>query len=284
VTAATLDYIGYGSAVSFDLSDGSGATTGVGGTWTGVTSVTGSGTIGNVTGAFADDTRQSAVSGIIYGAGFSAVTGTGGNVTGVTGDFDVGTKKSSASGLDYSGFNLGVVSGSGAGATITGGNLTYTLDNSVADKGSSNGVTWTSFGNINDATGTVNFGTAGALTGNVTAATLDYSGYGGLANVNLSGTGTTGVGGSVSGVSAIVASSNLAVSGTTGGPLSITETGAGTTTTLGSGVSSLTVGGTITLTAAGMVNEGAAGVVKASTLTGSSVGATTLNGANQIAS
>ena len=45
---------------------------------------------------------------------------TGGNVAAVTGIFNVTTKVSSASGINYSGFNVGTVSGSGAAATVTG--------------------------------------------------------------------------------------------------------------------------------------------------------------------
>src|SRR5690606_2193057 len=51
VTADVLDYSGYGSAVTFDLANGAGASTGIGGTWSGVTAVTGSGNSDTLFGA-----------------------------------------------------------------------------------------------------------------------------------------------------------------------------------------------------------------------------------------
>src|SRR5438132_9736487 len=95
---------------------------------------------------------------------------------------------------------------------------TYTLDAAVDDKGSSNGITWTAFKNISDATGTVAFGAASSITGNVTAATLNETGYGSNLTVTITGAnaGTaTDIGGSFSGVSAIDA--NAAKSNTMGG-------------------------------------------------------------------
>ena len=192
------------------------------------TAVTGSGAIANVNGSFADGTGKSSASGITY-TGFDTVSGSGGDVTGVTGNFDIGTKVSSASGLDYSGFNVTTVSGSGAGATITGTGQTYTLDASTANKGSGNGLTWTSFGKIadggtgtinttggqsytltganagtvstllpggftgigtiNDAAGTIHFGANGSLSGDVVVATLDYGSYASAVGFDLSATG-----------------------------------------------------------------------------------------------
>ena len=291
VTAATLNYGSYGSAVTFDLANGSGATTGIGGTWNGVTTVTGngnsaitgsstfalsgvnagtagsvafsgftaadaatitgavgfddvaktsqgmtfasatsvggSGTIANVVGSFADNTGTSSASGIAY-SGFGAVTGTGGSVTGVTGSFNLGTKVSGASGIDYSGFGVTTLTGSGAGATIAGSGQTYTLNNTIANQGSSAGVTWTGFGSIADASGTVAFGTGGSLSGNVTAATLNYGSYGSAVTFDLAdGSGaTTGIGGTWNGVtavtgngssSAITGSSTFALSGPNAG-------------------------------------------------------------------
>ncbi|MGS1126455.1 filamentous hemagglutinin N-terminal domain-containing protein [Rhodanobacter sp. UC4437_H4] len=278
VTAATLNYGSHSGAVTFDLADGSGATTGIGGTWAGVTAVTGngngaitgsstfalsganagsaggvaftgftaadaatitgaagfddiaktsqgmtfvnatsvggSGTIANVVGSFADNTGTSSASGIVY-SGFDAVTGTGGSVTGVTGSFNLGTKVSSASTLDYSGFGVTTLTGSGAGATIAGSGQTYTLDNTVIDQGSSGGVTWMGFGNIADTSGTVAFGTGGSVSGNVTAATLNYGSHSGAVTFDLAdGSGaTTGIGGTWAGVTAVTGNGNGAITG-----------------------------------------------------------------------
>src|SRR5207249_4825836 len=54
---------------------------------------------------------------------------------------------------------------------------TYTLEAVVADKVSRHGALPTSFKNISDATGTVNFQASGSVSGNVTADTLNYSTY-----------------------------------------------------------------------------------------------------------
>ncbi|MEO5831256.1 MAG: filamentous hemagglutinin N-terminal domain-containing protein, partial [Rhodanobacter sp.] len=174
------------------------------------TSVTGTGAITNVVGSFADDTLKSTASLITYSTGFASVSGSGGGVTGVAGNFDLGTKVSSSSTLDYSGFNLVTVSGSGAAAAITGSGLTYVLDNTVANKGSSGSVAWTSFGNISDATGTIDFGTGGSVTGNVTAAALNYGSYGTAVTFDLSdGSGTSsGIGGTWTGVTAVTGSTS----------------------------------------------------------------------------
>ncbi|EIL89600.1 hypothetical protein, partial [Rhodanobacter spathiphylli] len=51
ITAQTLNYTNYGTAVTFDLGNGAGATSGMGGTWTGVTTVTGSGNSDTITGS-----------------------------------------------------------------------------------------------------------------------------------------------------------------------------------------------------------------------------------------
>ncbi|HTM28469.1 MAG TPA: hypothetical protein VL097_03835, partial [Rhodanobacter sp.] len=183
-------------------------------TFANATSVGGSGTIASVAGGFADNTGTSSASGIVY-SGFDAVTGTGGSVTGVTGSFNLGTRVSGTSGIDYSGFNVTTLSGSGAGATIAGSGQTYTLDNTVADQGSNGGVTWTGFGNIADTSGTVAFGTGGSLSGNVTAATLNYGSYGSAVAFDLAhGVGaTTGIGGTWAGVSTVTGNGNGAITG-----------------------------------------------------------------------
>ncbi len=159
------------------------------------TSVGGSGSIANVVGSFADNTRISSASGIAY-SGFGTVTGTGGSVTGVTGSFDLGTKVSSASGIDYSGFNLTTLAGSGAGATIAGSNQTYNLTGT--DAGNNGTLSWTSFGNLSDSgAGTFMFANGAGVSGMLTSAaagTLDYSAYTTAVNVDLGGT-ATGTGG-----------------------------------------------------------------------------------------
>ena len=69
--------------------------------------------------------------------------------------------------------------------SVGGSGLTYALDNTIANKGSADSVTWTGIQNISDATGTVNFGTGGSVGGGVTAQTLNYSTYGSPVSVTL---------------------------------------------------------------------------------------------------
>src|SRR6185312_6016534 len=108
---------------------------------------------------------------------------------------------------------------------------------------------------------------AGMLTGSSAGATT-------LNGANRIGT----LGGFTAASFALTNAQTLAVSGTLDG-------GASTSlkTTSGDLAINGPVKGTATsLTSAGAISEGAAGVITAGTLTGSSVGATTLNGANQI--
>ncbi|MDE2279561.1 MAG: S-layer family protein, partial [Xanthomonadaceae bacterium] len=229
-----------------------------------------------------------------------------------TGSFDLGTKVSGASGINYSGFGVTTLTGSGSGATITGSGQTYTLTG--ANAGNNGTIGWTSFGNIADSgSGTLiatnqawaltgaNQGTVGDLSGTFTGigslidtgkgyismhsgadgslsgslnagsqGTLDYSGYTTTVNINLGGGGTTGIGGTVAGISAIKADSDLAVNGSLAGPLAITVTNPGATTTLGllnvgtdlslntdgavqQASGPLTIGGTTTIQAGGAI-------------------------------
>src|SRR5699024_10463008 len=50
LNAPTLDYSNYGSAVTFDLANTSGGTTGIGGIWAGVSNVAGSSNSDTITG------------------------------------------------------------------------------------------------------------------------------------------------------------------------------------------------------------------------------------------
>ncbi|WP_449423657.1 hypothetical protein, partial [Rhodanobacter lindaniclasticus] len=139
-------------------------------------------------------------------------------------------------------------------------------------------------GNLID-TGTGHFlmhvGADGDISGNLDGGSdgsLDYTGYTTPVAVNLSGTGTTGVGGTASGIAAITASSNLDVQGNVGGMLTITTTGAGTTTTLGA----TTVGGDLNITASGDVLQtgGALNVAGASTIDAGTSAITLAGGSN----
>jgi filamentous hemagglutinin family protein len=262
-SASSIIYTGFGAVagtssgsvtdVTGDFDDGSGESSATNVIYSGFGTVvgTGGGSVTGVNGAFDDNTKKSSSSGITYN-GFDTVAGNGGVVTGVTGNFDVDTDVSSASGIDYSGFSLGTVAGQGTTATLTGAGDTWSLTGLNA--GGIGSLSWTGFGNIDDATGTVDFGTAGSVSGNITANALDYS-YASAVAVNLSGLGTTGVGGTVSGVSDVTSLNNLAVSGASAGALDLITTGAGATTTL----ANLTVNGNLGVYSAGAVLQGGAG-------------------------
>src|SRR5207247_410976 len=87
---------------------------------------------------------------------------TAGTITGVGGNVVANTIKANA----------------GQNNTVGGTGATYPPRPASADKGTSSGYTWTAFQNVNDATGTVVFGNASSVSGNVTAATLNETGYG----------------------------------------------------------------------------------------------------------
>ena len=74
----------------------------------------------------------------------------------------------------------GALNGEGGTDTIQGTGLTYAL--SGANQGSVSGIYWYTIENINDATGTVNLGT-GALSGTVTADTVNFGTTGAIAGI-----------------------------------------------------------------------------------------------------
>jgi hypothetical protein len=95
------------------------------------------------------------------------------------------------------------------------------LTDGTPNAGSGNGKTWSNFRTINDAGGTVNFNASGSVTGSVTAATLDYSGYVGPVTFDVADRSgnTTGIGTTWTGVSAVTgngdASSSIIGNGAT---------------------------------------------------------------------
>ncbi|MEP7184896.1 MAG: autotransporter-associated beta strand repeat-containing protein [Rhodanobacter sp.] len=367
IAARSLNYAGYSVPVSFDLSNGSGATTGVGGTWSGVATVAGSGNTDTIKGSNQTYTLTGANAGgngTVSWSGFEKIadSGTGsinttggrtynlagtnagtvtsllaGGFTGIgnlgdstAGNFVfadgakvTGTVSGGGAGtLDYSAYTTAVNVGLGGTATGTGGwsgistakggsaadtisgsNQTYGLTG--ANAGGNGTVSWSSFENLQDSgsgtlsaanqtwtltghnqgsvtalggsfsgvanltdTGTGSFfmhsGADGDISGALDAGTngsLDFTGYTTAVNVNLSGAGTTGVGGATAGVSSITANSNLGVSGAAGGALGITTTGVGTATTLGA----VSVGSNLTIHASGAVKQGGALTVTGTT-------------------
>ena len=122
-------------------------------------------------------------------------------------------------------------------------------------------------------------GAIGQAAGILTAASLSGSSKGGTTLGNLNA--ITSLGNFSAGGFSLANGQTLTVAGTVDG---------GSNTALGTTIGDLVINGTVgnlggstSLTSAGAISEGASGVVQAGTLTGSSVGATTLGGNNLVA-
>ncbi|MDD2540354.1 MAG: filamentous hemagglutinin N-terminal domain-containing protein, partial [Desulfuromonadaceae bacterium] len=244
ITAAggRLDYTGHTTAAHVTLSGNSGMTTGIGGTWSGIASVTGSANSGDtISGASQTYTLDNTVAnkgsnGVVTWTAVENLTDTGtgifnmGSGGKVSGNLDGGVNGT----LDYSGYttpvtlnlasttgttgiggawsHISTVTGNANSNTVVGSNKTYVLDNSIANKGSNGGVTWTGFNNISDTgTGVFSMGSGGSVTGNLNGGlggTINYSTYTNPVTLNLAGTATSGIGGSWSNIATVTGSSN----------------------------------------------------------------------------
>jgi filamentous hemagglutinin family protein len=245
----TLDYDGHATAVNVNLVGSAGASTSIGGTWSGITSVIGSSnTTDTITGTSQTYNldNSTANKGSNGGVTWTAIenltdTGTGTFNMGASGHITGNINGGSGGTLDYSSYSGPVILNlAGTGTTgidgtwsniasvagnavypnfVTGSGKTYTLDNSIADKGSSGGVTWTAFKNITDTgTGIFNMGTGGSVTGNLdggSGGTLNFGSYTSPVTLNLAGTGTTGIGSSWSHIATVTG--NTATSNTVTG-------------------------------------------------------------------
>ncbi len=148
-----------------------------------------------------DDTTKTS-QGMVF-ANATTVTGTG-TIVNVMGDFAIDTLISTDSLINYAGFTSVVGTGDG---TLTGAGQTYSLNNTIANKGSNGSVGWTGFGNITDSgAGIFKMGTAGSVTGNLTArgGTLNYSSYGRSVLMNQQTAKATGIGGTFNGIATVV--------------------------------------------------------------------------------
>jgi hypothetical protein len=217
VGAGTLDYSAYTTPVNVGLG---GAATGTGG-WSGITTAIG---------------------------GSASDTISGSNQTYNLTGLNIGNNGE----VDWSSFENVRDAGTG---TLLAANQIWGLTGHNKGTVSNLAGTFSGIGNLID-TGTGHFlmhvGADGDVSGNLDGgsdASLDYTGYTTPVAVNLSGAGTTGVGGATSGISTLTANTNLAVSGNAGDTLTITTTGAGATTTLGA----VTIGGDLNITANGAV-------------------------------
>jgi fibronectin-binding autotransporter adhesin len=287
--------LGNFTAAGFNLTDAQALAVIAGGTVDGGASTTLTTTTGGLTinGAVKGTTTTLTSAGAINeGAGgvITAGTLTGSSVNGTTlnGANLVGTLGSfSASNFALTNAQALTVSGP---LTTTGGtgNIGLTTSSGVLSVNtvlSGSDVNLNSAGNLtltNDIDGsTVELASGGSIAqsgGVLTAGTLSGSSVGStaLGDVNLvSSLGNfTAAGFSLTNGQALTVATGDTVNG-------------GTSTSLTTTTGDLTINGTVkgtttTLTSAGAINEGAGGVVNATTLTGSSTGDTTLNGANLV--
>ncbi|NTV49375.1 MAG: filamentous hemagglutinin N-terminal domain-containing protein [Geobacteraceae bacterium] len=257
----TLDYSGHTTAVNVNLAGSPGSSTGIGGTWSGITSVTGSANSGDtVTGATQTYTLDNTLAnkgsnGTVTWTAMENLTdtgsgtfnmGSGGRVTGsINGGVGGNINYSSytnpvtfnlggtagTTGIGGSWSNIGTVTGNANSSTIVGSSKTYTLDNSIANRGSNGGVTWSGFKNITDTgTGIFNMGSGGSVTGNLDGGlngTLNYSNYTNPVTLNLAGSGTSGIGTTWSHISTVIGSNNNDTVSGSGKTYNLTGTNAG---------------------------------------------------------
>ncbi|MDD2307967.1 MAG: filamentous hemagglutinin N-terminal domain-containing protein [Desulfuromonadaceae bacterium] len=158
----------------------------------------------------------------------------------------------------------------GAGTdTLTGTAQTYTLDDSIVDKGSNGSENWTSMESLTDtAAGIFRFGTAGGVSGNITASggILDYAGHTPDVQINLATKTATGIGSAWNGIANISGSNgNSDTIGGSNTTYNLTEPHAGTSggvswssfekvADIGTGTIATTGGQTYTLTGANSGN------------------------------
>src|SRR6185295_7827807 len=185
VTAQTLDYSGYGSAVTVAISGANaGTATGIGTTFSGVSTISGNAAQSNTMGgtgqtySLTDGTPNAGSSNSISWTAFRNINDATGTV-----DFNVSgsvTGNVTAQTLDYTTYGQALtfdisnntITNGGVGGTlvvtnvngnaaqtntVTGTGENYSLTDGTANAGSGGGYNWTAFRNINDATGTVDF-------------------------------------------------------------------------------------------------------------------------------
>jgi filamentous hemagglutinin family protein len=165
-SAGSINYGSYGSTVAFSASNAAGASTGIGGTWSGISAVAGSAGSDTVTGT-----------GVAYSAFDATTKGTfragGVNFTGLENINDFGPAT-----VNMTGTTTGGLAGN---VTAVGGTVTLGGGNQVG-------------GNVNmNNAGTLNMGTAGTVTGSVNTATLSYASYSTSVTFDLNGGASTGM-------------------------------------------------------------------------------------------
>src|SRR6266850_209242 len=240
VTAQTLNYSTYGSSVTVDLT--AGTATGIGTTWSGVSTINANAVQSNIIGGtgetytLANGTLDAGSNGTVSWTAFRNINDAAGTVNfqvsgSVTGNVTAQTLNYSTYGQALS-FDItaGSITNDGVGGTLSGFSTvnanpaqnntvggsgeTYLLTDATPNAGSGNGYTWSAFRNINDATGAVNFQASGSVSGNVTADTLNFTTSGSGVTLDVTAQTVTGVGGTAI---ANTVSANAGQSNTVGG-------------------------------------------------------------------
>ncbi|WEN14473.1 filamentous hemagglutinin N-terminal domain-containing protein [Rhodanobacter sp. AS-Z3] len=216
--------------------------------------------------------------------GIASLTSSNGAINQTGGILDVATLTGSSSGsTTLNGANQIGTLGSFTAYGFALTNAQSLAVNGPVDGGASTALTTTAGdlainGAVNGTTTTLT--SASAISegtgGVITAGTLSGSSVGSTALNEANQIGT--LGNFTAANFALTNAQSLAVNGPVDGGAST----ALTTTTGDLAINGAVNGTTTTLTSAGAINEGAGGVITAGTLAGSSVGSTTLNGANQI--
>jgi hypothetical protein len=249
-STGTLNYGSYAAPVTFNASNASGGTTGVGTTWS-VGSVIGSAGSDTVTGTAGTYNSFNAATKGTFSANGVAVTAFE-NIT-----------DSGAATVDMSGTTTGGLAGN---VTTAGGTVTLGGGNQVG-------------GSVNmGSAGTLNMGTAGTITGGADTGTLTYANYSAPVTFNVTTRSGPGFAGALGGATAVVGSAGSDT--ITGSSVTWTITGANSGTGGGfnwSSFENLTDAGSAVISGAGGSLGGAISVAGASTLSGSIV-----TGGNQI--
>src|SRR6266850_2146757 len=278
IIAQTLNYAGYATAVTFDVSNGLGNTTGIGATWSAVSTVTGNANAGStIIGGAATYTvngADSGSSGSVSWSAFPNLADAGGGIFNMT----TGTLSGSIDG--------------GTGSALQGAAITDVILTGSAANGysGSTAAVAAGFSNIRTLTGSG----AGTLTGeNATStwslgASKTYDDSAGNGTLTFSGFGTAQGGGQADTFN-VTAPTALSLKGGGGNDVfdvaAVTLTGSidgetGTNKLQGAGITDATLAGSATDGYSGTTANVTGGFSNIRTLTGS--GAGTLTGENAI--
>jgi hypothetical protein len=202
--------------------------------------------------------------------------GAGGNFTLASGSNDVGTLAANTGTIDFANGNALVV-GTVAGTTGVSASGLVTLTTTITGDGLTiNGPL---------AGTAVDLASAGTITqnsaGTITATTLTGSSNGAVTLTSANDIAGLGAFATSNGALSVTTGESLAVNGPVNtGTANLTFATSGTGSKLS--IDAALTGATVDLVSSGTISQNSDGIITATTLTGGSVGGTTLNGANQI--